>query len=205
MNIEVAHIPGEEGSNEQDNAIPLCFNCHGEIGRYASSHPKGLHYAKEELKERREQVYEMYTRHLVPPVIPTVHQGPNRKVPLSERVHFLLSNSGGFPPAKARMRITVFLGKRRLGGVSGDVHGYYSGQAILHLNPSTKINGNFGLPPVCATSKQTLRIQVDITVIDIYDREHTLLPSCFTYVRDDNYWFLEPTSIKTLVGTSAFA
>ena len=34
--IEVAHI--EKGSNDIDNAIPLCFQCHAEVGHYNRSH-----------------------------------------------------------------------------------------------------------------------------------------------------------------------
>lgn len=47
-------------------------------------------------------------------------------------------------------------------------------------------------------SNEKLRIEVKVTIIDIYEREHELLPVCFTYVRKDNYWYLEPTSFSEL-------
>jgi len=36
INIEAAHIidEGAGGSNDEDNGIPLCFDCHQEIGSY---------------------------------------------------------------------------------------------------------------------------------------------------------------------------
>jgi len=188
--------------SKQDSAIPLCFDCHGEIGRYAAKHPKGLRYNKDELKQRREQVYEANTRHLVPAVAPWVHQGPNKEVQLP-RVLFSLGTSGGFPPAKARVNITVFLGGKKLGGVNGDIHRYYNGETIWRLNPSTSFSGNFGIDSACVKSKLQLRLQADISIIDMYEREHALLPFCYTYVRGDNYWFGEPTTMKQLFETEA--
>ena len=42
INIEAAHIIDESagGSNEEDNGIPLCFDCHQEIGSYNDKHPR---------------------------------------------------------------------------------------------------------------------------------------------------------------------
>src|SRR5579864_329379 len=70
VNIEVHHIDPQEqgGSDDIDNAIPLCFECHAFVQHYNDSHPRGNKYKPEELKARRDQVYEECTRHLVPPV-----------------------------------------------------------------------------------------------------------------------------------------
>ncbi len=59
-NIEAAHIIDEAagGSSDEDNGIPVCFDCHQEIGAYRDSHPKGNKFRPEELKQRREMVYE---------------------------------------------------------------------------------------------------------------------------------------------------
>ena len=45
-NIEIAHVipKGQDGSDDIDNAIPLCFDCHSEIGRYNKEHPRGNKY-----------------------------------------------------------------------------------------------------------------------------------------------------------------
>lgn len=58
-NIEAAHIiaEAEGGSNDEDNGIPLCFDCHQEIGAYDDRHPRGNKFRPDELRARRDQVY----------------------------------------------------------------------------------------------------------------------------------------------------
>ncbi len=60
-NIEAAHIIAEAdgGSNKDENGIPLCFDCHQEIGAYDKRHPKGNTFTEAELKARRDQVYKL--------------------------------------------------------------------------------------------------------------------------------------------------
>ena len=60
-NIEAAHIIDEAagGSNDEGNGIPVCFDCHQEVGAYRDSHPKGNKFRPEELKQRRDMVYEL--------------------------------------------------------------------------------------------------------------------------------------------------
>jgi hypothetical protein len=60
-NIEAAHIQDEAagGSNDEGNGIPLCFDCHQEVGAYRDSHPKGNKFRPEELRQRRDAVYEL--------------------------------------------------------------------------------------------------------------------------------------------------
>src|SRR5207302_8254027 len=59
INIEAAHIIDEAagGSNDEDNGIPLCFDCHQEVGSYNDSHPRGNKIRPEELRARRDRVY----------------------------------------------------------------------------------------------------------------------------------------------------
>jgi hypothetical protein len=57
-NIEAAHIVAEgKGGNEEDNGIPVCFDCHQEIGAYDPKHPLGNKFTMEELKDRRNHLY----------------------------------------------------------------------------------------------------------------------------------------------------
>lgn len=60
-NIEAAHIipEAEGGPNTDENGIPLCFDCHQEIGGYDNKHPKGNKFTDFELKARRDKVYEL--------------------------------------------------------------------------------------------------------------------------------------------------
>lgn len=59
INIEAAHIVDEAagGSNDADNCIPLCFDCHQEIGSYNDNHPRGNRFRADELRTRRDRVY----------------------------------------------------------------------------------------------------------------------------------------------------
>jgi len=59
--MEAAHIVDEHkgGSNESDNGIPVCFDCHQEIGGYDDKHPKGNKFRPRELKARREHIYQL--------------------------------------------------------------------------------------------------------------------------------------------------
>jgi len=52
VNMEVHHIEGGEGVFE--NAIPLCFDCHAEVGHYNNKHPKGVKYSPAELRHHRD-------------------------------------------------------------------------------------------------------------------------------------------------------
>lgn len=60
-NIEAAHIIDEAngGSNDADNGIPACFDCHQEIGAYNDRHPKGNKFRPAELKARRDRIYHL--------------------------------------------------------------------------------------------------------------------------------------------------
>jgi hypothetical protein len=59
LNMEAAHIIDEAagGSNEEDNGIPVCFDCHQEIGSYNDKHPRGNKMRPDELRARRDHVY----------------------------------------------------------------------------------------------------------------------------------------------------
>jgi Restriction endonuclease len=57
--IEVHHIVqrADSGEDSFDNAIPLCFDCHSEIGSYYPNHPKGNKFKPGELKRIRDDFY----------------------------------------------------------------------------------------------------------------------------------------------------
>lgn len=57
--IEVHHIvhESEGGSGTEENALPVCFDCHAEVGSYNDKHPKGTKYRPAELKVRRDALY----------------------------------------------------------------------------------------------------------------------------------------------------
>lgn len=57
--IELHHIQQEAdgGLSDFDNCIPLCFDCHADVGHYNSRHPKGKKYTPGELRGHRDQWY----------------------------------------------------------------------------------------------------------------------------------------------------
>lgn len=59
--IELHHIKQEAdgGPNTFDNAIPLCLDCHADMGKTDPHHPKGRNYTSEELRGHRDHWYEI--------------------------------------------------------------------------------------------------------------------------------------------------
>lgn len=64
MKIELDHIVPrrEEGSDEIDNAIPVCFECHAEIHSYNDQHPRGRKFRPDELRLHRDQWLKLVER-----------------------------------------------------------------------------------------------------------------------------------------------
>lgn len=57
VKIETDHIiPTEErGTDDIENAIPVCFECHAEIHSYNDKHPRGRKFQPEELRQHKDQ------------------------------------------------------------------------------------------------------------------------------------------------------
>ena len=192
--IEIAHIDPEGGKNI-DNAIPLCYDCHAEIGRYNEEHPRGNKYKPQELKARREQIYERYTRHLVPPIYFHLNQ---RKIDPTKShelpfVGFRLQHFGDSLPVNVKVEAKVVLDREDKGLVQ-HTKGYYDGKVRWNINPRTLFFGGFSIKEEYAKSEKELMIELRITVIDQYGREHKFLPQCWRYIKEQNNWNLEPRS-----------
>jgi hypothetical protein len=201
-NIEIHHIEREGRTDEElsniDNAIPLCFDCHGKIKSYNPKHAVGTSYKIEEIKARREQIYDKYTRLLVPLVNFSIEQGsPEMPTPFPTVITYVAHNSPSLP-VRARIEIKHLLGtidKKRDLGIMQDTTGYYSGQTLWHLNPMIQFHGNYTVPEECITSiSEDLWLEARLTIIDEYGRPHKMLPQAWKYVRKERYWFLEPTA-----------
>ena len=57
VKMETDHmLPRDEGGTDDiDNAIPVCFECHAEIHSYNDRHPRGRKFLPEELRAHKEQ------------------------------------------------------------------------------------------------------------------------------------------------------
>lgn len=190
--IEVHHIDEEEkpGRDDMDNAIPLCFECHSHVAHYNVGHPRGTKYKHAEQKKRREQVYEEFTRHLVPPIHYEVtqrsHEKQSRKLP---DVGFNLTHHGRGLPVKVRVSLEIALGRKRFGSPDSP---YYNGRKLWHLNPYFSHRGHFGITEKALTGRGRLQVTARVTIIDCYEREHALLPVGHVYRRRSNEWYFEP-------------
>lgn len=210
IGIEVAHI--DRQSSDPDNAIPLCFECHATVGHYNREHPRGRKYSTTELKARRDQVYEEHTRHLIPPVHYVLRQiePPNNDAPAFRRqlpdIGFHIYNLGNTYPVRARIKVTLAQGDHLL-GVPQPQPGHYDGTYLWNLNPGFGVNGHFTAPAYNAVSSEQLRARVDVTLIDIYERPHILLPVGYVLEvgagNEGNEWYLEPSEeiLSVPVGT----
>lgn len=58
--MEIHHIRhhAEGGNDTFENAIPLCFDCHAEVGQYDPKHPKGTKFSDKELIDHRDNWYQ---------------------------------------------------------------------------------------------------------------------------------------------------
>src|SRR6185312_232782 len=170
-NIEVHHIvqQADKGTNDLENAIPLCFECHGAVCSYNERHAVGTKFKPTELKIRREQVYEEFTRHLVPPV----HAEITQIIPNGQRVFpdvgFRLMHLGKDWPVRVRVVVQANLSARNRPSLDS-IH--YNGKRAWHLNPGVTFAGHFHLnenyrPKIRG---RCLELIVSLTIIDCYDR-----------------------------------
>jgi hypothetical protein len=62
--MEIHHIipKSEGGQDTEENGIPLCFDCHAEVGAYDPKHPKGRRFTPSELKKHKEQWFAISSR-----------------------------------------------------------------------------------------------------------------------------------------------
>jgi len=190
--IEVHHIVEESkgGSNRIENAIPLCFDCHAIVGMYNLENPIGNKYKPKELKARRDQIYDEFTRNLVPTITYEIRQelagGTKYQLP---KVGFFISHPGNSLPVKILIKAHMYLGSRNLGVHDSD---HYSGKKAWNFNPHVGYFGNFSVPDEAVESDQLLKIDIYATIIDQYDRHHKWLPISWAYMRDKNGWYAVP-------------
>ncbi|TAJ09969.1 MAG: HNH endonuclease [Nitrospirae bacterium] len=74
IKIETDHIVPKEqgGSDDIENAIPVCFECHAEIHSYNDQHPRGRKFLPDELRQHKEQWLKICDER--PDVLVSVHR-----------------------------------------------------------------------------------------------------------------------------------
>lgn len=186
--IELHHIvpKKKDGKDDEDNAIPLCFDCHGLIEHYNDSHPKGTKYRINEIKKRRNQIYDEFTRHLCPPIDCRISQENNRRLP---DVGFTIGHPGGTPPVKIIVKVEPYVNYEKVNEFNNPI---YQGKMPWNLNPQTTFHGHFEIPHKSCSSATHIAIGVVLSIQDCYERIHDQLPFTYVYDRDVNDWWLDP-------------
>lgn len=189
-NIVIHHIDGNPSNNDLDNLIPICFDCHGELEHYSVEHPVGTKYRYLEIKKRRDQVYELYTRQYMRKVQISISKynsvGSERALGDTSCTVESLSDD---IPVRLRLRIEAYQGSKRLQVDLGDL---YSGIALWNLNPSHITFGHFELPISEETNPFLYRVEVFWSIIDILDREHQMLPFSYVWNDPNSDWWFDP-------------
>ncbi len=191
----------KKAGNGVDNGIPLCYLCHATIDRYNEQCKRGNKYKPEELKARRNQVYEEYTRDIVPPIdvalTTNFRNNPKLKY-LPPKVATAVAHQSDTHPVRVRIKAKVAVGGDEKGLVD-DRHGYYDGRIMWNMNPRDVFFGSFNIKKEYAeqASEKELVIEIGVTVIDELGREHQLLSRCWRYVGDgkNQLWNPEPVTL----------
>ena len=99
VKMELDHIDpkGDGGSDDIENAIPVCFECHAEIHLYNEDHPRGRKFRPAELRRHKEEWLQICREH--PEVLVAVHRasdvGPIQA--LIDELEFNLVIATGWP------------------------------------------------------------------------------------------------------------
>jgi hypothetical protein len=197
-NIEIHHVDNNPQNNDEDNLIPLCFDCHGELARYNPKHPKGTHYRENEIKSRREQIYDMYTlkylRQVDIRISNFLHYHSKNGKPLRRKagdVSCTVRTLSNDIPVQLRLTITPFHGKEKLTTAHFGLH--YTGNTLWNLNPGQVVYSHFPFPFTTQLEPFNFRLEFEWSSIDILHREHKMLPfSYFWDTKDIDDWWYHP-------------
>ena len=192
-NIEIHHIipKSKREDNSFGNAIPLCFDCHAEVQSYNDKHPKGNKYQEEELRSRRNQIYDKHTSPFLPHIYFEIKSFDPKKPNMAK---FNIYNVHQYLPCKVRTIFSVYHNKKLLKKFS---EGFYGGKTLWSLNPNS--GGNF--PPNFLVlgnmpkKIESLQVQIEASIIDKFGWEHALLPVSWSWGKSSG-WYFQPTSVK---------
>ncbi len=196
-NIEIHHIDGNHDNNEIDNLCPVCFDCHGELGRYNVKHPRGTNYKNIEIKKRREQIYEKYTIQYVRPVhiliSKYINPGAVKQKKRSPGDHsFIVSYLSNDISCKLNIVINYFHNDKK---IEIDFGPLYSGKALWNLLPQFTVGGHFKIPNFSDLKPFHFRTEVCWSIIDVLDREHHMPPFSYVWDNPKTDWWYDPQVI----------
>lgn len=201
VHIEIAHI-GDPEDNSFDNGIPVCYRCHGEIGGYNPTHPRGNKISREEIQATRNLIYDKYTE---PYLAPLDYQISQKVDPWDTSPQPLLRK---FPDVTFAIRnlstyLTTTFHLKLLGYLNGKAEALffgsdrlYSGKQIWNLNPARAVFGHFSITNPQLTIRlegsDRLEIRVKMQQEDKLGRSHERLLDGFVYSKAGDFWYFEP-------------
>ncbi len=191
--IEIHHIDGDHSNNQEDNLIPVCFDCHAHLGHYNPDHPRGNKYREEEIKARREQIYDKHTL----PYVRHVDIQISRRLPdgnfrdWGDTSCTVRSNSTDLP-IQMRLEISIYEGESKLDINIGDI---YMGKGIWNLNPGTIVFGHFTFSAKEDLDPFEYRVQLQWSIVDMLNREHPMLPTSFVWNDLEGDWWYDPRAL----------
>lgn len=209
LDIELDHIDPKlelPYLNQIDNAIPVCYDCHGKLEFSRAGSPRGSKFSILEIKERRDQIYEEKTRHLVPVLAYGPLNDANLKFP---QVRFYMKNNDGGLCVRARCVVEIFVSRKLFGTPTR----HYAGDHSWACNPGLAAIGWFdlsdpsrlrrnpryrGVHPSKAEGRD-LRLRVHLTITDALQREHNRLPVEWYYDWKERTWVYDPWVGRALV------
>jgi hypothetical protein len=197
IDIEIAHIKDKQ-DNSFDNGIPVCYDCHSKIGMYNELHPLGSKITAEEIKQRREQIFDKYTRQYMVPMHYIISSDINPLIPSTNTraypdITFNITNLSDYLPSKLRVSLNGMLNDKKIS--LGVKEGLYTGVKIWNLNPKKTVNSHFIISNkrlINLKGSDRLEIRVSITQTDILGREHSFLEDGYVFNKKGDYWYFEP-------------
>jgi hypothetical protein len=172
------------------------------MGAYNDRHPRGNKLKIEEIKARREQIYEKYTRQYVALLQYSIsqfvdawgpRQGPTRKFP---DVSICVVNLSDYLWTKLTVALTGLLNGQKVDLELKDR--LYRGEKVWNLNPRRQMNGHFEIMNErlrAVRSDDRLEIRIQIVQEDPLGRRHELLQDGYVYKQGDSEndsWYFEP-------------
>lgn len=196
--IEIHHIDEDPNNNKEDNLIPVCFDCHEELPRYNPHHTRGTRYREYEIKQRREQIYDLYTRKYLRPVdiqisnyyLPLRIDQNGNPIPrsLGDVSCSVVSLSNDIP-VQLNLKLRCYQGKEKLSDSGLPAH--FKGKELWNLNPNHAVHSHFPFPFPEIMEPWDFRIEVEWSITDRVGRKHKMLPFSYRWdtLKIGDWWY----------------
>jgi hypothetical protein len=209
-NIRIHHIDENPENDDIDNLVPLCSDCTDILPAYNDKHPTGTKFSKDEIKLRRNLIFDKYTSLNICPIeiIPSkfllgysqgkifyqayLNKEKNQIEPAQRAwgdISCFIKNLSPNLSAKLRLFVIPYKFNKNNPNIKGiriksDIGSLYSGKELWDLKPEGFIIGHFFID-LPKNNNYHLRLEFFYSVIDKVGREHNQPP--FSYIIGDPF------------------